>query len=192
MQGNKFCRDPSKTFLGIYLYPAIGLVGYYQIVLQRNQTQHRCFQRRLGTNFQCGGVNGCQSGSYLLGKFYCFVASHTVLGFYITGYGTGRNLIPAVLFGNEETNGIVIQFTDDLTFLTGQASYIYIIIHLCDYQILEGLLLGCFRGGIHLIVTDHSLNNAFNLFRAVGTCGKALQLVALCQGQLDTAAGQYR
>lgn len=24
------------------------------------------------------------------------------------------------------------------------------------------------------------------LFRAVGTCGKALQLVALCQGQLDT------
>jgi len=35
--------------------------------------------------------------------------------FYITGYGTGRNLIPAVLFGNEETNRIVIQFTDDLT-----------------------------------------------------------------------------
>ena len=33
MKRNKFCGDPSKTFLGIYLYPAIGLIGYYQVIL---------------------------------------------------------------------------------------------------------------------------------------------------------------
>ena len=33
MKRNKFCGDPSETFLGIYLYPAVGLIGYYQVVL---------------------------------------------------------------------------------------------------------------------------------------------------------------
>lgn len=79
------------------------------------------------------------------GKLYCFIAGHTVLGLYITGYGTGRDLIPAVLFGDEETYGIVIQLTDDLALLTGHASYIYIIIYLCNDQILKRFFLGCFR-----------------------------------------------
>lgn len=74
----------------------------------------------------------------------------------------------------KETYGIVIQLTDDLALLTGHASYIYIIIYLCNDQILKRFFLGCFRGGVHLIITEYGFNNTFNLFGIVRTCGQTL------------------